>query len=370
MDKLTRLLLLPVLAAAIFLGGCGGAPSTHAVRTTPAATVTTPFHAQVVKVCSGLTDTCVVQPAHDADQRLNAVAQARVAGGTSWGGVTGCRIPDVSSYQGTVDWNTAQHYICGAIFKGGEYTQDPTAARNNSELVRLHLWHAMYWFVRDTGCNHEAAQIIALARAFGVTIVANDLEVPAARGYAGCLVAQERRALLIPVDYTGSGTWPGGAGFGGAPLWQAEYGPRLDPFWLPVVAWQCTDGVFGCATFIPGIGQDDVSLNLGILGLGAPPPDPYAIFPTKPVNERSLVLRYIGVREHCTAYRRCVVGGRNLAGYLDHVLRPALKKDAGRIAWLAFHVWGTPAHPRWLNDGGSRFQFELKASSGVLIRVG
>jgi len=215
-----------------------------------------------IRFCSGLTDTCSTQP---------------LRYGLVFGGAQG-RIPDVSSYQGHPDWNAAKASgIAGAIFKAGEYGPDPDAAYNAQQLNALHIWHALYWFVRNTGCSHEAAQIIAAAHAYGVSVVVNDLEVPEAAGYGACLIPAERHAGLIPVDYTAPGSWPGGAGYGLAPLLQAEYGPVLHPFWRPVVAWQCTDGKYGCVTYIPGIGVDDVSSDLGITRLGTPPAPPRII---------------------------------------------------------------------------------------------
>lgn len=238
-----RLALIPVLAALV-LAGCGSSA---------------PAHKASLTFCSGLTDTCRTAP---------------LKYGQTFGSAQG-RIPDVSSYQGHPNWSAAKAAgIAGGIFKGGEYGVDPTAAYNNAQLRTLHLWRAMYWFVRNTGCSHEAAQIIAEARQLGVPVVVNDLETREAAGYGACLVPAERKAGLTAVDYTAPGSWPGGSGYGGAPLWQAEYGPTLHPFWRPVVSWQCTDGVYGCVTYVPGIGADDVSLNLGITKLGVPPTPP------------------------------------------------------------------------------------------------
>lgn len=240
---------IPLIICLLAIAGCGG-QSHHATAPKPSAAIVTG------EFCSGLTDKCVALP-----------AKPRVSLQSARG-----RIPDVSSFQGHPNWAAAKAAgIAGGIFKGGEFTTDPDAAFNNAQLRALHLWRAMYWFVRNTGCSHEAGQIISLARSLGVVVVINDLETPEARGYSSCLVPAERAAHLTPVDYTAPGTWPGGSGFGIAPLWQAEYGPTLHPFWHPVLAWQCTDGVSGCVTFVPGIGTDDVSVNLGITKLGAPP---------------------------------------------------------------------------------------------------
>lgn len=189
-----------------------------------------------------------------------------------------CRglIPDVSNWQGTsVDWKSAAACgIAGGIFKGGEGTGvDWTAATNNSALRSLHLWHAMYWYIRAVGCQAEADAISREAHTLGVVVVVNDLESPSDNaGYGACLPPLEKKAGLVPVDYTSPGTWSGGdGGFGAVPEWQAEYGPVLHPLWTPVVAWQCTDGHYGCVTYIPGIGYGDVSKDQGITKLGAAP---------------------------------------------------------------------------------------------------
>ena len=350
--------LAAALTAAGVLAGCGS-QSHPKVATVPIPI--TQSHTDLATVCSGMTDTCHVRPARD----LHAAADFS-------GGSSGCVIPDVSSYQGHPDWAAAKGSICGAIFKMGEYSTDPDAQYNAQALQSLHIWNAGYWFIRNTGCANEANQIINTARWLGVKVVVNDIEVGEAYGYAACLVPAERSAGLIPVNYTAPGTWPGGPGYGNAPLWQAEYGPTLHPFWQPVVAWQCSDGEFGCVTYVPGVGYGDVSVDYGITRLGAaPPPDPFAIFPTRPVNERSTLLHYLGARIHCTGYRRCFDSHhRNLARYLDG-LRGALAYDAHRIAWLASHVWGTKRHPNWkANNGGSRFQWLIRAAEGQLIHVG
>ena len=239
------------LAAALSITGCGGS---------------TPTHHQPPQTTAALVHGC--PPGHSF---MGCSSTPSPTSALPTFSTSGCKIPDVSSYQGHPNWGEAKSHTCGGIFKGGEYGVDPDAQYNADSLASLHIWHAMYWFVRNTGCSSEAAQIVNEAHATHVTVVINDLEVPEASGYAGCLVPAEKAAHLIPVDYTAPGTWPGGAGKGNAPLWQAEYGPTLHPFWNPVVAWQCTDGQFGCVTPIPGIGNGDVSVDLGITKLGSPP---------------------------------------------------------------------------------------------------
>jgi hypothetical protein len=255
-----------LLAVAAFAAsGCGGA-----AKHTPAPTPAPSVHA--AQFCSGLTDKCVTVTAPTPNSILAA---------------SGCHIPDVSHYQGHVNWEQAKPHVCGGIFKGGEsLSVDSYAADNNAQLTKLHIWHALYWYIRAVGCSAEAAAIAREAHALHVTVVINDLEDPSENaGYGACLPPLEKKAGLIPVDYTSPGTWSSAdGGFGAVPLWQAEYGPTLNPVWRPVVAWQCTDGHYGCVTSIPGIGVDDVSVNLGITKLGTvtptpKPKDPLAAFP-------------------------------------------------------------------------------------------
>lgn len=181
-------------------------------------------------------------------------------------------IPDVSSYQGNVDWaavkawQLAHHYVPAGIFKMGEYVEDPYAARNAAVLTQLHMWHAGYWFVRNTGCAHEGEQIVATARALGLRVVLLDIEVPEARGYDTCLTPILRHAHLFVGEYTSPGTYPGGSSSTNV-AWMAAYGPMVAPSapWHGrVVAFQCSDGVFGCVTDVPGIGRIDMSVNMGL----------------------------------------------------------------------------------------------------------
>jgi hypothetical protein len=74
----------------------------------------------------------------------------------------------------------------------------------------------------------------------------------------------------VVVIYAGTGTWPGGPN-DGLPLWIASYGSSFGCLWTcKPVAWQFTDGHFGIPVFVPGIGQDDVSVDYGLTKLGVP----------------------------------------------------------------------------------------------------
>jgi hypothetical protein len=244
---------LLVAALSLAVAGCGGGPKT-------------------IKVCSGTTDKCrTVQL-----DKLNKLAKLTP--------FPGCAIPDVSDYQGYVNWARAKPYICGGITKMGEgrgFAGGSMYYRNWSQLRQLGLWHAAYWFVRGSvGCSTQGALIVGRLKAVGYATdplagpLQLDEEVPDSN-LSACLdaaiwAAFHRHAMV----YTGPGTWPGG-GHAGLALWQAEYGRHLHSFWLPVLAWQCTDGVYGCVRYIPGIGYGDVSVDMGITKLtGAPPPPP------------------------------------------------------------------------------------------------
>lgn len=210
-------------------------------------------------------------------------------------------IPDVSSYQRVVNWpairrwQLSHHFAPAGIFKMGEYVLDPYASTNNAALTRLHMWRAGYWFVRNTGCAYEGTQIKNEARTLRLKIVELDVEVPEARNYDGCLTAILKRAGLIVGEYGSPGAYPGGS-HTGDPAWVAAYGPANPPFapWGgKVVAFQCTDGVFGCVTYVPGLGRSDMSEDLGITRLGLVKPDPYGFL--------DKTVRHFG-RDHASEY--------------------------------------------------------------------
>lgn len=202
----------------------------------------------------------------------------------------GPEFPDVSVWQGAVNWGSvagwqrSHGWRAAAIFKLGEYTLDSQAVRNSSETARLGFWRAGYWFVRNTGCAHEAGLIVWAAQRFGLKVVVLDSEVPEARGYDACLAPIVKRAGLAVVEYTSPGSNPDSSN-PGLSVWTAAFGPARTPcVWTcsvgqldrqSILAWQFTDGRYGPVVSIPGIGSDDVSVDYGITRLPvAPKPKP------------------------------------------------------------------------------------------------
>ncbi len=191
-------------------------------------------------------------------------------------------VPDVSSWQGYhVDWGAVKRWQLSrgctpaGIFKIGEYIDDPTAATNNAGLKANGMVRMGYWFIRNTGCIHEADQIRDEAKNLGLTTVWLDDEVSEGRNYtgAGCITPTLKAAGITAVGiYASPGAFPGGST---QPLaaWIAAYGPLNPPnapWGGPIKGFQCTDGVFGCKTYVPGIGYGDVSVDYGMTGLGQP----------------------------------------------------------------------------------------------------
>lgn len=326
MFKRVRWLAAP-FAAALALTGCGG----HA----PVVAHHAPATAKPVHVCSGTTDTCVtVTPSH-----------LQGAGASASG-----RIPDVSSFQGHPNWAAAKAAgIAGAIVKAGEFVEDPDFAFNWNALRSLGLWHAPYDFVRF--CN--AAPFIAWLNSVGYAQDPTagppvlDMEVASAAGCAPTMTAQLEAAFhRTPVIYTAPGTWPGGS-HAGDPLWIATYGSSFSAIWQPVVAWQCTDGQFGCVTFVPGIGFGDVSVNLGITKLTPVPTKPKADFSIYPL--RAIKLFGQKVSERLTVERWWRRGCQNpVKRAVCVTTRRHLEWFAGRLYTLSHRgnvgVWGTPVN--------------------------
>jgi hypothetical protein len=208
---------------------------------------------------------------------------------------SGSLYPDVSVWQGAVNWGSVAQWQrshgwhLAGIFKLGEYTLDSQATRNASETARLGFWRAGYWFVRNTGCAHEAGLIVWAAQKFGLKVVVFDSETPEARGYDACMAPIVRRAGLTVVEYTSPGSNPDSSN-PGLPMWTAAFGPAHTPcVWTcsvgsltsqSILAWQFTDGRYGPVVSVPGIGRDDVNVDYGITKLPVapkpPPPKPPA----------------------------------------------------------------------------------------------
>lgn len=326
--KRTLSLALAAVTALGALFGCGGGHHTTASvksGTTARSTVPCPPPAG-----EGFMGACVPRPVQVYPGGLRFPALTVIAGP---------KFPDVSSWQGNVNWATVRawqhaHGWKGAgIFKMGEYVSDPYAARNNSQLRVLGMWRAGYWFVRNTGCTHEAGQIIAEARALGLRVVVEDDEVPEARGYDACLTPALRAAGLIVVEYSSPGAYPGGNGGPGNPTWIAAFGPAshpASPWGTRVVAFQCSDGIYGCVTDVPGIGRDDVSIDLGITSLGAAPPKP-------PGPSQAQIRRWQGARNASFRHYRA----RSCSNGLD----AGCQVFAQRVVYFQRRLW--TAYPRW-----------------------
>lgn len=191
----------------------------------------------------------------------------------------GPKFPDVSAWQGHPNWAAAKPMIEGAIVKAGEaYFQDPDYVWNVHTLNSLRLPWIPYWFVRPSvNCLTEANDFVQAIRAVGGTPVRRavlDIEVPGLSGYAACMDNVIDSSLgFHAIIYSSPGTWPGGS-TAGLNLWVAAYGASAPPCLAGVcnvavagrqsiLAWQYTDGAYGPVTYIPGIGNIDVSLDYG-----------------------------------------------------------------------------------------------------------
>lgn len=284
-----RLCLIAVLAlAALSIAGCGG--STRTVTRTVTTTTSAPLTAATPAPAPSPTGAC--PPRQSTPGCSIAVAPTEAPGLLKLAPIGGAEWPDVSDWQGPITpngrtagvnwglvkaWQLSHGWPAFGAFKLGEYGLDPDASINSAALTRLGMGKLAYWFVRNTGCSHEAAQIIADAKLVGVHAIALDAEVGEAAGYTTCLIPSLRASgwFHLVVVYTGPGTWPGGVTFG-APLWDAAYnfsGPQFGGLWTShAAAWQFTDGVFAARTFVPGVGFDDVNLDTGMTKLADGPP--------------------------------------------------------------------------------------------------
>lgn len=313
-----RILAAVVAGCLILLAGCSGSPH-HGRRGAIG-----PVDVRVAAAC----------PA--GRSFMGCAAPKPSSGGLKVGRPpAGCKFPDVSSYQGHPNWASvrswqlAAHCTPGAVFKLGEYVIDPDAGYNAGSLHRLGMAAVGYWFVRRTGCAHEAGQIAAVARQLGLHVVVLDMEVPEAAGYAPCLSAPLKHAGLAVVIYTGPGTWPGGSS-AGLPVWVADYGPSSAPsmFGERPIAWQETDGRYGYPVYVPGIGSGDVSVDYGLLKLAAPKPP-------KPRPSRRQIARWkraAAASERVYVRRDCPSVEHNIVWYSHHQHQPHLSRRRRALA--------------------------------------
>lgn len=280
---------------------------------------------------------------------------------------SGPKFPDVSSFQGHPNWAAAKSSISMAVVKAGEYKEDPDFAWNVGQLKTLGIPWAPYWFVRNTGCAHEGAEIVSVVKSVGGLTslpVVLDEEVPEALGYTVCLADAVHAAFgRWPIIYTAPGTWPGGAN-GNLNLWIADYGPGFPCMWTcHPVAWQFASPPF-VDYFIPGIGTGDVSVDYGFSKLLPPGVlHHYSRFASGRfssrwgvLNERSVVEHYDGARQHPAKYKTY------------------LRKLEAELKYLADRDWAVAHHqlvhgkPSWgLYHRGWRFQQLSKRSKGLSL---
>lgn len=182
-------------------------------------------------------------------------------------------VPDVSSYQGAVDWPEVAAWqkrhgwtVTGGIFKLGENVLDPYALQNAHGLKAAGMAEIGYVFVRP---GLQASTVIGWARQAGIKVVVLDEEVPGIQGTAGRVTPALKAAGLTVVDYHSAGE-----NFDttaqGLDCWVADYGPSTPPACStgPRVAWQFT--AYGSMPGVSGI--VDESISYGLLRLAAPKP--------------------------------------------------------------------------------------------------
>jgi Glycosyl hydrolases family 25 len=183
--------------------------------------------------------------------------------------------PDVSAYQGTVDWPAVKAWqkahgwkTQGAIFKLGEYQLDPYASHNAAALRAAGMAGFGYVFVRP---GVSASTIIAWARSARIKVLVLDEEVPGIQGTAGRVTPALRAAGLTVLDYHSAGNVEDSTAEG-LPCWVAAYGPSSPPACTTGhrIAWQYTPN-----GRIPGIrGDVDLSFNYGLLNVAHKKPKP------------------------------------------------------------------------------------------------
>ena len=182
-------------------------------------------------------------------------------------------IPDVSSYQRTVNWPEVKTWqlahgwtVPGGIFKLGENVLDPYALQNASGLHAADMAAVGYVFVRP---GVQASTIIGWARAAGIKVVVLDEEVTGIQGTSARVTPALKAAGLTVLDYH-SAEENFDTTAQGLPCWVAAYGPLTPPACSTGVrvAWQWTQ-----MGSIPGVSDTvDLSVSYGLLKLAAPAP--------------------------------------------------------------------------------------------------
>jgi lysozyme len=173
---------------------------------------------------------------------------------------------DVSTYQGTVDWNAVK--ASGRVFAftrigDGVGTQDATFATNWPAMKKVGLVRGAYQFFRPS--QDPVAQGNLVIAKLG-KITAGDLpavlDLESADGQPSATVIARAKTWLARVE-AGTGRRPIvytaafmsstiGAGFGAWPLWVANYGPTCPTMptgWSKWIMWQASS-----TGSVPGIG--------------------------------------------------------------------------------------------------------------------
>lgn len=295
----------------------------------------------------------------------------------------GCKIADVSSWQGHPNWPAAKPFLCGGIYKAGESLhEDPDASYNVHELAALKMWHTAYWFVRSgVSCTAEGEAYVHVLSAFGYTHdelagpPVLDEETPGIAGYAACMDAVIFRAFHVhAVIYTAPGTWPGGSG-AGLLAWPAAYGPSHPPC-LPFtcshyVAWQFAAPPW-VMYFVPGLGDQDESVNYTFTSMrpfahpGPPPLVCNAFAKTMPKGCLKLF--------DSSHFGQKLTEGQAARDYKYHRhttanLHAQLHYFALRVWFVAHHRrvhgrWSKLAKPNWSHHRGYRYQRLARDAAG------
>lgn len=293
---------------------------------------------------------------------------------------SGARFPDVSNYQGHPNWTAAKAWgLKGAVFKIGESSNyvDVDASYNNSELRRLGIPRAGYWFDRPGSCSSEGQKLEGEAKALGLKLVIIDQEVPGLSGHASCLNPYVRaatghdEAIYRSAGNNFDSTQPS------ATCWVAAYGPSQTPgcSGRAIKAWQMTDGRYGYPVYIPGVGTGDVSIDFGLIGMMSgpkPKPKPQTLtqrlsltrldatvrhFGKDKAQERNTALTY--VRNHCQRS-----GKKHTGRYVRKVCVSSaahLAKLQKRLTNIHAHLhvpWSKPAKP-WPMGGRNQVLHHL-----------
>jgi hypothetical protein len=236
--------LLLILLAVVALVGCGKAVTT----TKPSLPATPP---SVCNPVAGQGTMGVCTPPAAAGTRFSTPPLQKGA----------ILIPDVSEFQGCALHSAAIF----RVFEAGTGREDASARCHARAVQALHVWYAVYAFLRPAhgGCVGQALRTIAIVRGLGGVVgpVIADAEVWLPPGFVTCFVRTLQSHGYVAVIYTSPGTWPGGAFAVG--VWVAAYPYRPACFSnaCPYLAHQFSSafncrGVFG-----------DCSVNEGILSV-------------------------------------------------------------------------------------------------------